>query len=157
MKLFNALLNINVNLTSLFPQDMIQDICILHWNILLRSIGVAWNVGPYKLSGKDEVVDSNLKMYYTILMKSFVLWEVNAANILTNGSSSVKLSQNLGRAISINVVIVVICSWMEKKINTWRKQLSDWSVSRLNPAPWQNCKTVESMWPLWKCFSDQLE
>ena len=35
--------------TSLFPLDMIQDIYILHWNLIHKLIGVAWNVGTYKL------------------------------------------------------------------------------------------------------------
>ena len=30
-------------------RHMIQDIYILHWNIIHKSIRVAWNVGPYKL------------------------------------------------------------------------------------------------------------
>ena len=35
--------------TSLFQQDMIQDIYISHWNLIQKLIGVTWNVGPYKL------------------------------------------------------------------------------------------------------------
>ena len=35
--------------TILFPQDMIQDIYKLHWNIIHKSIGVTWNVGSNKL------------------------------------------------------------------------------------------------------------
>ena len=31
----------------LFPQDMIQDIYKLHWNITHKSTGVTWNVGLY--------------------------------------------------------------------------------------------------------------
>ena len=41
--------NFNRFETILFPQDMIQDIYKVHWNIIHKSIGVAWNVGPYKL------------------------------------------------------------------------------------------------------------
>ena len=33
--------------TILFPQDMIQDIYNLHWNIIHKSTGVTRNVGPY--------------------------------------------------------------------------------------------------------------
>ena len=36
--------------TILFPQDMIQDIYKLHWNIIHKSTGVTWNVSPYKLT-----------------------------------------------------------------------------------------------------------
>ena len=35
--------------TILFPQDMIQDIYKLHWNIIHKSTGVTLTVGPYKL------------------------------------------------------------------------------------------------------------
>ena len=35
--------------TILFPQDMIQDIYKLHWNIIHKTIEITWNVGPYKL------------------------------------------------------------------------------------------------------------
>ena len=35
--------------TISFPQDMIQDIFKSHWNIIHKSTGVTWNVGPYKL------------------------------------------------------------------------------------------------------------
>ena len=39
--------------TILFPQDMIQDIYKLHWNIIHISIGEMWNVVPYKLIRLD--------------------------------------------------------------------------------------------------------
>ena len=35
--------------TILFPQDMILDKYKLHLNIIHKSTGVTWNVGPYEL------------------------------------------------------------------------------------------------------------
>ena len=44
-----VLLKFYTSYVSLFPQDMIQDMYVLHWNGIRKSTGVAGNVSPYKL------------------------------------------------------------------------------------------------------------
>ena len=48
--------------TILFPQDIIQDIHKLHWNIIHKSAIVTWNVGPYKLIKLPGYPNLNLNL-----------------------------------------------------------------------------------------------
>ena len=46
--------------TSLFPQDMIQELFSLHCNTIHKSTFVTWRVGPYKLIGLPGQPSLNL-------------------------------------------------------------------------------------------------